>query len=87
MTSFPSTSVFSQGIWNGLNALTCCCAGEANAEHFFVATQDRDLRAALGGVPGGASIFLNVNGVHLEPPSEAQKRSVEHVCLIASIIA
>lgn len=48
-------------------------AGERNAEHYFVATQDRALRVALGQQPGGASIFCSVNGVHLEPPSEAQK--------------
>ena len=54
-------------------------AGEANAQHYFVATQDRALRAALGRVPGGASIFMNVNGVHLEQPSEQQRRSTEQV--------
>lgn len=48
-------------------------AGERNAEHYFVATQDRALRVALGQQPGGASIFCSVNGVHLEPPSETQK--------------
>ena len=48
-------------------------AGECNAEHYFVATQDRALRVALGQQPGGASIFCSVNGVHLEQPSETQK--------------
>ena len=41
-------------------------AGESNPEHFFVATQDRELRAAIDRVPGGASIFVSVNGLHLQ---------------------
>ena len=41
-------------------------AGESNPEHFFVATQDRALRAAIDRVPGGASIFASVNGLHLQ---------------------
>jgi hypothetical protein len=48
-------------------------AGERNTEHYFVATQDRGLRSALGLRPGGASVFVSVNGMHLEPPSDAQK--------------
>ena len=38
-----------------------------------MATQDRALRVALGQRPGGASVFVSVNGVHLEPPSDSQK--------------
>ena len=38
-----------------------------------MATQDRALRLALGQRPGGASVFVSVNGVHLEPPSDSQK--------------
>ncbi|KAK9807075.1 hypothetical protein WJX73_001013 [Symbiochloris irregularis] len=34
------------------------CIGETNAEHFFVATQDRSLREALGRVPGGATLLM-----------------------------
>ena len=41
-------------------------AGDSNPEHFFVATQDRELRAAIDRVPGGASIFASVNGLHLQ---------------------
>jgi len=41
-------------------------AGESNPEHFFIATQDRELRAAIDSVPGGASIFASVNGLHLQ---------------------
>ena len=57
-----------------------CCharAGDANAQHYFVATQEKALRGALGKVPGGASVFLNANGVHLEPPSNRQRRGIE----------
>ena len=38
-----------------------------------MATQDRALRMALGQRLGGASVFVSVNGVHLEPPSDSQK--------------
>ena len=38
-----------------------------------MATQDRTLRVALGQRPGGASVFVSVNGVHLEPPSDSQR--------------
>ena len=38
-----------------------------------MATQDRALRVTLGLRPGGASVFVSVNGVHLEPPSASQK--------------
>ena len=41
-------------------------AGASNPEHFFVATQDRKLRATVDRVPGGASIFASVNGLHLQ---------------------
>ena len=54
-------------------------AGDANAQHYFVATQEKALRGALGKVPGGASVFLNANGVHLEPPSERQRRGIKQV--------
>ncbi|CAL5228383.1 g11506 [Coccomyxa viridis] len=51
--------------------------GKTNPEHYIVATQERALRQTLGGLPGGASIFTNVNGVHMEPPSEAQRNAIE----------
>lgn len=49
-----------------------------------MATQDRELRAAIDRVPGGASIFASVNGLHLQvrpapvasavgPPEKASK--------------
>ena len=54
-------------------------AGEANEQHYFVATQEKALRSALGKVSGGASIFVNVNGIHLEPPSERQRKTIQQV--------
>ncbi|EIE18513.1 hypothetical protein COCSUDRAFT_9312, partial [Coccomyxa subellipsoidea C-169] len=45
--------------------------------HYFVATQDKALRVALGKLPGGASVFANVNGVQMEQPSEAQRRAMK----------
>ncbi|BDA48221.1 rRNA-processing protein UTP23 homolog [Coccomyxa sp. Obi] len=53
--------------------------GKDNPQHYFVATQDKALRVALGNLPGGASVFVNVNGVQLEQPSETQKRAVKEV--------
>lgn len=53
-----------------------------------MATQEKALRQTLGGLPGGASIFTNVNGVHMEPPSEAQRNAIEqvsyHLCSASS---
>lgn len=48
-------------------------AGTRNPEHLWVATQDRELRGALQGLPGCPSLFLTVNGAMLEDPSEAQE--------------
>jgi U3 small nucleolar RNA-associated protein 23 len=47
-----------------------------NQEHFFIATQDRGLKVKVQSEPGGAIIFVSVNGVHLESPSEAQRKQV-----------
>lgn len=55
-------------------------SGKDNPEHYFVATQDKALRVALGKLPGGASVFVNVNGIQMEQPSEAQRRGVKEVC-------
>ena len=45
---------------------SCDLTGTSNPDHFFLATQDRSLRAAVDRVPGGASIFASVNGLHLQ---------------------
>ena len=54
-----------------------CCAGGSNPEHYIVATQEKGLRQTLGGIPGGATVFASVNGLHIEPPSDAQRKAVE----------
>ena len=59
------------------SAESVCCAGEANPEHYIVATQEKALRHTLGGVPGGATVFASVNGLHIEPPSDAQRKAIE----------
>ena len=51
---------------SGAHVMIHVFAGESNPEHFFVATQDRGLRSAVDRVPGGASIFASVNGLHLQ---------------------
>ena len=47
-----------------------------NANHFFVATQDRTLQRSISNVPGGAVLFATVNGIQMEMPSEKQKRQM-----------
>ena len=46
--------------------------GEANAQHFFVATNDRALRAKLDRVPEAPVVFRTVNGLQLQAPTGAQ---------------
>lgn len=48
-----------------------------NTEHFFLATQDRGLQRKVSAQPGGAVIFASVNGLHLEAPSDAQRKHVQ----------
>ena len=57
----------------------CACSGEDNAGHFFVGTQDKQLRTAISKVPAGASMFISVNGLHLEQPSTKQEKVVHQV--------
>ena len=54
-------------------------AGDSNAEHFFVASQDAQLRGKLKQLPAGASIFASVNGIHLEAPSPQQRLAAGQV--------
>jgi U3 small nucleolar RNA-associated protein 23 len=58
-----------------VSASECLLAqvGDANANHFIIASQDRSLRNKIMRIPGGSSIFATVNGIHLEQPSEMQK--------------
>lgn len=51
--------------------------GEKNPEHFFVATQDVDLRKKLQEVPGIPLIFGLRNSLLLEPPSSFQRQFVK----------
>ncbi|XP_059649245.1 uncharacterized protein LOC132295140 [Cornus florida] len=51
--------------------------GEINTEHFFVATQDADLRKKFQEVPGVPVIFGLRNALFLEPPSAFQQRFVK----------
>lgn len=60
-----------------------CHAGTTNPEHYIVATQEKALRQTLGGLPGGASIFTNVNGMHMEPPSDSQRNAIEQVAKLS----
>ncbi|XP_058179878.1 uncharacterized protein LOC131298432 isoform X2 [Rhododendron vialii] len=48
--------------------------GEKNPEHFFLATQDADLREKLQEVPGVALIFGLRNALLLESPSAFQRQ-------------
>lgn len=47
-----------------------------NAEHFFIATQDRTLQQKISNKPGGAVLFATVNGIQMDMPSEKQKSHV-----------
>ncbi|KAH0641706.1 hypothetical protein KY290_033307 [Solanum tuberosum] len=47
--------------------------GEKNSEHFFVATQDADLRRSLQKIPGVPVIFGLRNALFLEQPSSFQR--------------
>lgn len=49
---------------------------EGNHEHFFVATQDRNLQQKISNKPAGAVMFATVNGIQMEMPSEKQKNIV-----------
>ncbi|KAK1567191.1 hypothetical protein Q3G72_009198 [Acer saccharum] len=51
--------------------------GEKNLEHFFVATQDVDLRKKLQEIPGVPLIFGLRNALFLEQPSTFQRQFVK----------
>ncbi|XP_059308625.1 rRNA-processing protein utp23 [Lycium ferocissimum] len=48
--------------------------GENNSEHFFVATQDADLRRSLQKIPGVPLIYALRNALFLEKPSSFQRQ-------------
>ncbi|KAL4578352.1 hypothetical protein LXL04_014474 [Taraxacum kok-saghyz] len=47
--------------------------GEGNSEHFFVASQDADLRKKFQEIPAVPVIFALRNALFLEPPSQSQQ--------------
>ncbi|OMO85570.1 hypothetical protein CCACVL1_10096 [Corchorus capsularis] len=51
--------------------------GEQNSEHFFVATQDADLRKKLQQIPNVPLIFGLRNALFLEKPSKFQREYVK----------
>ncbi|KAE8021238.1 hypothetical protein FH972_007146 [Carpinus fangiana] len=51
--------------------------GQNNPEHFFVASQDTDLRKKFHEVPGVPVIFALRNSLFLEPPSSCQRQFVK----------
>lgn len=53
--------------------------GEGNEEHFFVATQDADLRKKFREVPGVPLIYGLKNSLFIEQPSKHQREYVASV--------
>ncbi|GMH24427.1 hypothetical protein Nepgr_026270 [Nepenthes gracilis] len=53
--------------------------GQGNSEHFFVATQDTDLRKNFQNIPGVPVIFGLRNTLFLEQPSSFQREFVKSV--------
>ncbi|XP_030512202.1 rRNA-processing protein UTP23 homolog [Rhodamnia argentea] len=51
--------------------------GEKNPQHFFVATQDTDLRRKLLEIPGVPAIYGLRNALFLEQPSASQRQFVK----------
>ena len=72
------------------NCFYCSCnkfcslysyTGNNNEEHYFMATQDKELRNSLGQILGGATLFLSVNGIHIAQPTEIQKGLAKQVSI------
>ncbi|XP_060669338.1 uncharacterized protein LOC107413158 isoform X2 [Ziziphus jujuba] len=55
------------------------CTGENNPEHFFVATQDADLRKKFREIPGVPVVYALRNALLLEPLSAVQRQFVKTV--------
>ncbi|XP_068640706.1 rRNA-processing protein utp23-like isoform X2 [Aristolochia californica] len=51
--------------------------GENNSEHFFLATQDVELRTKLQEIPGVPLIYGLRNSLFLEPPSTSNRQYVK----------
>lgn len=61
-----------------INAASCIVdiIGENNSEHFFVATQDANMRKKFQEIPGVPVMFGLRNAVFLEKPSSSQREFV-----------
>ncbi|XP_051527418.1 rRNA-processing protein UTP23 homolog [Myxocyprinus asiaticus] len=55
--------------------------GEANPHHYFVATQDQELTTALKKIPGVPLLYIILNTMVLDKPSECTLKYVEAVQL------
>jgi len=51
--------------------------GANNPGHFFVGTNDRDLRKKLGRIPEAPLLFRTVNGLQLQPPTRESEMQGE----------
>lgn len=60
-------------------------AGKRNKDHWWVASQDRSLRGALGQLAAAPCIHMSVNGLHLEQPSDMAKSHVKQASCVLSI--
>ncbi|XP_074565677.1 uncharacterized protein LOC141822144 [Curcuma longa] len=62
-----------------INAMACIesVVGEANSEHFFVATQDADMRKRFQEIPGVPVLYGLRNSLFIEQPSSMQKQFVK----------
>ena len=55
-------------------------SSSARIKRYFIASQDRELRSALGSTPGVPLIYLNKVTLVLEPPSSASLEFNKEVC-------
>lgn len=59
-------------------------SGKHNKDHWWMATQDRELRGQLAGLPAVPCLHMSVNGLHVEAPSELAKQHVREVGFAAA---
>ena len=55
------------------------CAGEGNPHHYFVASQDPELRRELRGVAGVPLLHIIRNTIVLEKPTQTSQHKAEEV--------
>ncbi len=56
-----------------------CCVDVGNPDRWWVATQDKALRAELEQVPGCPLVFATINGIHLHQPHELSRQQAKQV--------